>query len=152
MIFVTVGTTMPFDELLAEVDRLAGNGFFGEPVLCQVGRSAYRPAHCDWFENKPNLDDEFAQASGSIVHGGTGSTIEAIVTAKPFVAVANPRAKDDHQAEFLSYLCENRTLFWTRDPCALSEVWHQALQAPTKPPSEAPSLQRLVDSVLRTAR
>lgn len=152
MILVTVGTTMPFDELLEEVDRLSAQDFFGDEVVCQIGHSQYVPHHCTVFRNKPNLERDFLLADGLIVHGGTGSTIQAIGAEKPFVAVANLRAKGDHQAEFLGHLATEFDILWTRDPGALSRLWEAALRKSWRHGGESEQSRQLTRNILALAR
>jgi UDP-N-acetylglucosamine transferase subunit ALG13 len=123
VIFVTVGTTMPFDELIAEVDRLAGLGFFNCEVVCQIGQTAYIPKWCEHFRYKEGLGDYFKKADFLIVHGGTGSIIDALMSGKPFLAVCNHRAADDHQGQFLEQVEKKFGVTWTRAASDLSKLY-----------------------------
>lgn len=114
MILVTVGTTMPFDELLAEVDRLAAAGAFPEPVLCQYGQSSYRMSHCEQFLARPGLEDLIERSSLVITHGGA-TVIQLLLARKPFVAFPNPRGAGDHQGGFLERLSSVADVSWSRD-------------------------------------
>ncbi len=119
MIFVTVGTTLPFDDLVQAVDRLAAEGLLTEPVLCQIGHGQYVPQHCEHFRFKPNLEEEVGRASLVIGHGGTGTVTGLLASGKPFIAVANPLGANDHQRQFLGRLCKVVEFLWTAD---LSEL------------------------------
>ena len=114
MILVTVGTTMPFDELLEEVDRLAGAGALGEPVICQAGQSRYRLSHGEQFVGRPGLDDLIAGSSLVVTHGGA-TVIQLLIAGKPFVAFPNPRGAGDHQTSFLRTLSTVTPISWSRD-------------------------------------
>lgn len=114
MILVTVGSTMPFDELIAEVDRLAGAGVFGEKVLCQSGQSTYRMQHAEQFMARPGLGDLIAEASLVITHGGA-TVIEVLLAGVPFVAFANPRGAGDHQRGFLTQVARLCDISWSAD-------------------------------------
>lgn len=133
MIFVTVGSTMPFDELLQEVDRLAGAGLLGEPVLCQTGHSAYEPRHCEFFRFEKGLDRHFEAASLLVVHGGTGSVLQALLLGKPFVALANPRSDAHHQAEFLEQLSRQTELLWSPEVGELQGLIERARHGGREP-------------------
>jgi UDP-N-acetylglucosamine transferase subunit ALG13 len=115
VIFVTVGTTLPFDALIEAVDRLAGVGTFGEPVLCQIGNGRFEPKHCDFYRFKPSLDEDVELASLIIGHGGTGTVTSLLVAGKPFIAVANPIGAGDHQRQFLARLSKVASFLWTAD-------------------------------------
>ena len=112
VIFITVGTTMPFDELLAEVDRLAAEGIFGEDVVCQGGQSAYRMAHGEQFIGRPSIDGLIAEASMVISHGGA-TVIQLLMAQKPFIAFPNPRGAGDHQTSFLKQIATVADISWS---------------------------------------
>jgi UDP-N-acetylglucosamine transferase subunit ALG13 len=146
LIFVTVGTTMPFDELVEEVDRFCGEGFFDEKVVCQTGQSRYVPKFCEHFRYAPDVGAYLASASFLIIHGGTGSVIEAMPTNKPFPAFANPRAADDHQGQFLSRIEKEHGVVWSRNCGELSRLFFPASKRGRRIPSGEPA--RLAGAIL----
>ncbi len=121
MIFVTAGTTIPFDELFLEIDRLAGLGFFEEKVICQTGMFKGRLTHCEQFAFRPSIDDIIAESSMTISHGGA-TVIHLLLTAKPFVAFANPRGAGNHQAGALRRLAMVADLSWSSDVTDLAAL------------------------------
>ncbi len=148
MILVTVGTTMPFDELLAEVDRLAGDGFFGEDVVCQGGQSRYRLRHGEQFIGRPSIDDLIGASSLVITHGGA-TVIQLLLAGKPFVAFPNPRGAGDHQTSFLEAIAAVSAISWSRDVADLARLVgeRRALGAATVPrefPRAGGLIRRLV--------
>jgi len=148
MIFVTIGTTMPFDELFIEIDRLIENGVIHEEVICQTGQSKYKPKHCKHFDFKPNVDDLIEKADKLIVHGGTGSTIGAILSMKPFMVFTNPRGADDHQVEFLEELSKDYNIVWSKDVTALESLYNQiSLNTEISPLSE-PELPKSILEII----
>jgi len=114
VIFVTVGTTMPFESLIRHVDQLVETGALTEPVICQIGRGTYQPRHCEYFHFRPSLEDLFAQADLVITHGGA-TVIGLLAGRKRFVAVPNDLANDKHQLHFLERLAKQTPLYWTAD-------------------------------------
>ncbi len=145
MILVTVGTTMPFDELLEEVDRQAGLGLFGgEALEVQSGQSAYRMAHGDQFRARPTLSETIAQASLVITHGGA-TVIQLLLARKPFVAFPNPRGAGDHQGGFLGGLAEVADISWSRDVGDLARLVAERRAAGAA--SVRASLPRAVDVI-----
>lgn len=146
MILVTVGSTLPFDELLKSVDDLCAEDFFDQEVVCQTGHGAYAPRHCKHFRFTPSLDDMFKKADVIVCHGGTGSVLQCILLAKPFIAFANPRADEDHQGEFLSRMSQITDIVWSRDPLTLKELYPQ-LQGRSRDRKIA--LPSLADDLLR---
>lgn len=122
MIFVTVGTTLCFDELIEAVDAFAGQGLIKGPVLCQIGNGACQPKNCEHFRFRPSIEDLMMKASVVICHGGTGTVLNLLAMRKPFVAVANKSGADNHQAQFLSRLEKEVPLLWTADVKKLPEL------------------------------
>lgn len=121
MIFVTIGTTMPFDELLAEADRLAGEGLLGEPLICQSGQSKYRLSHGEQFIGRPSIADLIDQASLVISHGGA-TVIQLLLARKPFIAFPNPRGAGDHQTSFLREVTTVSDISWSPTVTALATL------------------------------
>lgn len=115
MIFITVGTTLHFDELIEAVDSLVGKGQISESVVCQIGNGKYIPKNCEYFRFQKSIEEWIHQSSLVICHGGTGTVFPLITMGKAFVAVANSRGAHDHQSQFLSQLGKMGCLLWTRD-------------------------------------
>jgi beta-1,4-N-acetylglucosaminyltransferase len=113
VIFVTVGTTLVFDDLIECVDKMVKRGELPPPVCCQIGAGKYEPRHCDWFRFKPDIAAQLDAASLVIGHGGTGTVTSLVRLGKPFVAVANPAAAGEHQRDFLASLAETMPIVWT---------------------------------------
>jgi len=133
VILVTVGTTIPFDDLIRETDRLAGEGFFAEPVLFQTGTGTYQPVNGEFFPFRKSLDETIAEASFVIGHGGTGTTLGLMAAGKPFLSVANPAGADNHQAEFLEVLEKKCGIVWTADIGRIAALCDRARAKPYKP-------------------
>lgn len=148
MIFVTVGTTMPFDELIQAVDELSGSGALSEPVVCQIGTSGYEPKNCEYFRFKPGIEDWVEKASLVIGHGGTGTVLSLLAARKKFIAVTNPRGAEDHQAQFLSRLSKSVSILWTRDVTQLGELIERAREFEAGPFEG----ERLADDLCRFLR
>lgn len=102
MIFVVVGTQLPFDRLVHGVDRWAAlRG--RQDVVAQVGPTRHPPSFVRWRAFYPL--DEFRQSFDSatviVAHAGMGAIIRAIEQAKPILIM--PRRADlgehrnDHQ-------------------------------------------------------
>jgi len=122
MIFATAGTTMPFDELFAELDRLAGAGAFGmEKLVCQTGQSTYRVQHGESFRARDTLADLIGSATLVVTHGGA-TVIQCLLAQRPFVAVPNPRGAGDHQTHFLRQIATVCEISWTSDLSALGAL------------------------------
>lgn len=103
MIFVTVGTSFPFDRLIRALDEIVEQGIFTEEIFAQVGKGGYRPSHFNWVETltKQEFDAYFNQAESLIAHAGMGTITMALQQHKPILVI--PRLKqfkelvNDHQ-------------------------------------------------------
>ena len=126
MIFLTVGTTMPFDELVEFVDQLKKAEHIKEDVLCQIGNGKYLPEACEYFRFRPGLNEYIEPASIVIGHGGTGTVLSMLNSGKKFIAVVNPRAADSHQSQFLSRMQLETDLLWTDDLSKLPDLINAA--------------------------
>jgi UDP-N-acetylglucosamine transferase subunit ALG13 len=103
MIFLTVGTSFPFDRLVKAVDEAVGQGLYTGEIFAQVGRGGYKPINFESIETlvKKEFDLKFAQAEAIIAHAGMGTITMALSANKPILVV--PRLKkyrelvNDHQ-------------------------------------------------------
>ena len=148
MILVTVGTTIPFDELIEEVDRLAAAGIFREHVICQGGQSSYRASCCEQFMAKPSIDDLIAESSMVITHGGA-TVIQLLITHKPFVAFPNPRGAGNHQASFLLRISAVTDISWSRNVNDLEQLFRERRSlGPSSIPTNIPRAGNIVRDAL----
>ncbi len=97
MIFLTVGTILPFDRLSRAVDEWAGGTSCKTPVFGQLsalGKHNYRPKNFKWVDRLSR--DEFrahmAKAKIIVTHAGVGTIIEASMYSKPLLVL--PRRHD----------------------------------------------------------
>jgi len=124
MIFVTVGTT-DFDALVRAMDALAPS--LSEPVIAQIGRGSYLPAHMEHFRFAPALAPYYDQARVVVAHGGLGTLIEVMQRGIKLIGLSNPDRYDLHQQDLLrTFEARRGHLVWCRNledlPRALREV------------------------------
>lgn len=101
-LFVTVGAQMPFDRLVAAMDRWAAT-HPGCRVLAQIGASDLAPRHLTWarFLSPSELERAYDEAHAVVGHAGTGTLLAALERGRPIVVL--PRRADlretrnDHQ-------------------------------------------------------
>jgi UDP-N-acetylglucosamine transferase subunit ALG13 len=101
MIFVTVGTQLPFDRMIRTVDAWAGRR--GIEVFAQIGPGEYVPRHMQWTRTLPadDCNSRIRQARGVVAHAGMGSILTALQSGKPILVM--PRLgrlgehRNDHQ-------------------------------------------------------
>jgi len=90
MIFVTVGSVAPFDDLIREVDRLAEKGVVGD-VVVQIANGTYVPKNAEWFRFKIDLTEFYRPAEFIITHSGAGTLFEILKMGKKAISVPNPK-------------------------------------------------------------
>ena len=123
MIFVTVGTTMPFDKLIYRIDELKGENFIKEDVVCQIGNGKYIPVNCEYFRFKPSIEEHIDKAFLIIAHGGTGTVFSFCVSGIVLddshtipITRFYPRRRPVHRSALLGGLCANFTESRTQRP------------------------------------
>jgi UDP-N-acetylglucosamine transferase subunit ALG13 len=102
MIFVTVGTQLPFDRMIHAIDHWAGR-IGRRDVFAQIGPSLYRPRHIEWkhFLNAEACREKTRAASLVVAHAGMGTIITALEMGKPVLVMPRRMAlgeqRNDHQ-------------------------------------------------------
>jgi UDP-N-acetylglucosamine transferase subunit ALG13 len=145
MIFVTLGTSEPFNRLLAGLDPLPAD----EEIVVQLGASTVRPvgARCVEFLAYDEVIDLMRRARVVVTHAGAGSVLAARGQGKVPVVVPRLRrhgeAVDDHQVQFGRRLHRAGLVTLVEDPASLPA----ALQAGTATPVPAAVPGRLVEEL-----
>lgn len=98
MIFVTVGTQLPFERLIEAVDNWAQQNPDTE-VFAQVGQTQYRSKYMTCVEKlAPNeYSDKFNKADVVVSHVGMGTIISGLENAKPLVLMPRLAEKGEHR-------------------------------------------------------
>jgi UDP-N-acetylglucosamine transferase subunit ALG13 len=98
MIFLTVGTVLPFDRLVRAVDQAIEAHIITDPVFAQIGESHFRPKNMDWVTalEKSAFDQKIADASFVISHAGTGSMMIALEHRKRLLVMPRMRRHGEH--------------------------------------------------------
>lgn len=102
MIFVTVGTQLPFERMIQSVDQWAALHPEVEVVM-QTGETVYQPQHCRYtaFTAPAEWDALFSRASLVVSHAGMGTILKSLDYTKPLIIM--PRLaeygehRNDHQ-------------------------------------------------------
>ena len=102
MIFVTVGSQLPFDRLVRAVDQWSHERGRRD-VFAQIGVARFRPRYIPWVTtlDAAQFQEKLTNADVVVSHAGTGSIITALERGKPIVVM--PRRADlgetrnDHQ-------------------------------------------------------
>jgi UDP-N-acetylglucosamine transferase subunit ALG13 len=152
VIFVTVGTQLPFDRLVKGVDEWAAARGRSD-VFAQIGPAAYEPRHMRWqrFVSPEEFRARFEEADVIVAHAGMGSIIEALCHAKPILVMPRRAAlrehRNDHQVATVRRLLQMGRIRAALDehelPAKLDEIVDAAALAPIGPFAS----QRLLDAI-----
>lgn len=144
LIFVTVGTQLPFDRLIKIVDEFAPR--LGERVFAQTGRGSYLPQNIDYqpFLAPAVIDGLMAESRVIVAHAGTGSMLTARKLGKPIIVF--PRLaklgehRNDHQVATVASLCMRAGVYSAlsaEDLLQLLSIPLDPLELPPPPTSSA---------------
>jgi UDP-N-acetylglucosamine transferase subunit ALG13 len=111
MIFVTVGSQMPFDRLIRAVDKWAESSARTD-VVAQIGDTDLQPRSLDWSSrvSATEFEDRCRDATAIVAHAGMGSILTALQYGTPILVM--PRRADlretrnDHQVATAARLSE----------------------------------------------
>jgi UDP-N-acetylglucosamine transferase subunit ALG13 len=100
VIFVTVGTELPFDRLVGVVDDWAGRSGRAD-VFAQIGDSERHPRHIQYktFIEPAEYAQRFAAADFIVSHAGMGTILSALQFQKPIVVMPRRAALQEHRNE-----------------------------------------------------
>ena len=123
MIFVTVGSDIPFDRLIKAVDRWAG-GQRRHDVFAQIGRGGWEPSFISFAAMlEPPAFNEYLAASEMVVgHAGMGTILSALQNSKPILVM--PRrgqlgeTRNDHQMATARQLLKLGKVYAPKAPIA----------------------------------
>lgn len=119
MIFVTVGTQLPFDRLIEIMDEIIGED--GGRAVVQAGNSTCKPRS---FKLTPDFSRKefqkiFHESEVVVSHAGMGTILTAIKFKKPLIIF--PRLseygehRNDHQLATANYMKDLPNIFVARD-------------------------------------
>jgi len=103
MIFLSVGSALPFDRLVEMLDRGVESGSVPDEVFAQIGAGNYVPRFMPSvrFLQRSEYDARFKAAIGVISHAGIGTIASAMREGKPLLVLPRDPALgelvDDHQ-------------------------------------------------------
>jgi UDP-N-acetylglucosamine transferase subunit ALG13 len=101
VIFLTVGTQLPFDRLVRALDSWAGarghRDIFGQ--IADPGPNGYRPKNFPFTDHIPpaEFQQRYRQARLIVAHAGMGSLITAMTFGKPIVVMPRRGHLNEHR-------------------------------------------------------
>jgi len=109
MIFVTVGTDLPFNRLVRVVDQWARAGG-RDDVFAQIGETDWQPTHIasSKFLQPPEFARRFAEADVVVAHAGMGTILSALQWEKPILVMPRRASlgeqRNEHQLATAQHL------------------------------------------------
>lgn len=100
MIFVTVGTDLPFDRMVKVVDHWARDNDRRD-VFAQIGEGGWEPDFIGFanFLQPSEFVDRFKAASVIISHAGMGTILSALHYGKPILVMPKKASLGEHRNE-----------------------------------------------------
>jgi len=100
VIFVTVGTQLPFDRLISAIDEWAG-ATAGADVFAQVGPTALEPRNIAYgkFISPAECRRLMVGADAIVAHAGMGTILTALELGKPLLIVPRRASLGEHRNE-----------------------------------------------------
>jgi len=100
MIFVTVGTQLPFDRLIRAVDEIASL-LNGERIMAQTNGGRYIARNIEYksYFSADEFNTLISQSRMIISHAGTGSIISALTYKKPIIIMPRRASFGEHRNE-----------------------------------------------------
>lgn len=145
MIFVTVGTQIPFDRMMQMVDEISPQ-LGGEEIIAQSCDGKYHPAHFSTvrFIAPARFEEIFTQARVVIAHAGMGSIVSAMRRGKPLVVVPRKASlgehRNDHQLATSEHFAKNCGVCVAHTASELLEGVRRASVPSPLPASPSPQL------------
>lgn len=108
MIFLTVGTQLPFDRFVEIVDQWAAKNPEFE-IFGQIGEGDYKPLHIKYcaFLDEQSYKQQFDKANIVLAHAAMGSIITSLIESKPVVVFPRKASLGEHRNEHQLATCEN---------------------------------------------
>ncbi len=100
MIFVTVGTDLPFDRMVKVIDEWARQNA-RQDVFAQIGAGGWEPEYIGFsnFLKPPEFTRFFKSADIIISHAGMGTILSALHFGKPILVMPKRASLGEHRSE-----------------------------------------------------
>jgi UDP-N-acetylglucosamine transferase subunit ALG13 len=154
VIFVTVGSQMPFDRLVIAMDTWAREHAATIEVQAQIGNTNYRPHSLRWTRSlRP---DEFRRACLEarvvVAHAGMGTVLTALEFGRPLLLLARRASRgetrNDHQVATARWLAQRPNIFVADDESQIGDRLALVLQqASSSPPTAARASPPLLEAI-----
>lgn len=149
MIFVTVGSSLPHDELIEKIDRLVGNEIIQDRVVAQIGAGQYIPQNIEYIRFAPSLEEYYQKAEIVISNCGAGTIMENVTKGRKLIVIQNPDITGGHEWELVTKMEKGNHLLWCKEIEELANMVNTAKNKVfVKFAPERLSLQKLLDELV----
>ena len=138
MIFVTVGTQLPFDRLVLTVDEWAAAAN-RDDVFAQIGPTGTPPKHIAWARGMTPVEfkTRVRDATAIVAHAGMGTIINALTAAKPIIVLPRKASlgehRNDHQIATVRELSDRGRVHAAADEAELRSMLDNVSELPPLP-------------------
>ena len=115
MIFVTVGTSLPHNELIEKIDNLIGQGIIQDEAIAQIGAGTYMPKNIEYIRFAPSLEEYYQKAEIVVSNCGAGTIMENVTKGRKLVVIQNPDVTGGHEWEIVTKMERGNHLLWCKD-------------------------------------
>ena len=112
---MTVGTSLPHDELIMKIDSLVKDGTIKADVVAQIGEGKYIPKNIEYIRFAPNLDEYYHEADIIISNCGAGTIMENVTKGRKLIVIQNPDITGGHEWEIVTKMEKGNHLIWCKD-------------------------------------
>lgn len=137
MIFVTVGTDLPFNRMIRVVDEWAADRGRRD-IFAQIGETDWRPKHLAFrnFLDPAEFDERFAAATAIVAHAGMGTILSALRFEKPILVMPRLASlgeqRNEHQLATARRLSEMGRINVAFDEASLRVRLHELDSLPAR--------------------
>lgn len=155
MIFLTVGSQMPFDRLVAAVDAWAARND-GNEVYAQIGDTHFKPKVIQFVRSLTPVQfvEKVMTSQLVVAHAGMGSILTALEHAKPLVLLPRrfdlKETRNDHQIATAKWLGQRAGIFAAESEADIGRLIELALDtASTVAPLASSASSQLIERIAR---
>lgn len=107
MIFLTVGTQLPFERLVKMLDEWSETNP-DTPIFGQIGGSSYKPKNFEYcsFLDSSEYEKQFNQADVIVAHAGIGTILSCLVASKSIIISPRLASLGEHRNEHQLATCK----------------------------------------------
>lgn len=141
MIFLTLGTQLPFDRLVEALDTAAAG--LDEEIIAQTGQGSYQPASFTAVAtlSPAQFEDTLARARVVVSHAGIGTILTGLKHRKPLILMARKAQfgehRNDHQLATLRQFAAVSGIHVAENSDDLARLLRDEALAPLQPDGNA---------------